>query len=208
MTYRDIYLSKLTGAKLHLAHVSTKESIEEIRRAKKEGLKISCEVTPHHIALYDNDYRVNPPIRKKEDVDAIIQGIKDGTVDAIATDHAPHSKEDKEKGAPGISGLETAFSICHTSLVRSGEISLNRLSQLMSRVPGDLMGANKGKIKRGYDGDIVLIDLDKEITIDGENFVSKGKNTPFYGQRYYGQIVATIRKGEIKYNGGITIDNR
>lgn len=202
MTSRDIYLSKLTGGRLHLAHVSTKEAVKEIRKAKKEGSNITCEITPHHIALHNNDYRVNPPIREKEDVEAIIQGIKDGTVDAIATDHAPHSKEDKEKGAPGISGIETAFSICYTTLVKSGEISLNRLSQLMSRVPGDLMGANKGKIKRGYDGDIVLIDLDKEITVDGESFVSKGKNTPFDGQSFYGEIVATIRKGEIKYNGG------
>ncbi len=208
MTLRDIYLSKITGGRLHLAHVSTKESIKEIRKAKKEGGNITCEATPHHIALYNNDYRVNPPIREKEDVEAIIQGIKDGTVDAIATDHAPHSKEDKEKGAPGISGIETAFSICYTTLVKSGEISLNRLSQLMSRVPGDLMGVNKGKIKRGYDGDIVLINLDKEIIIDGENFVSKGKNTPFDSKKLYGEVVATIRKGEIKYNGGITDDNR
>ncbi len=115
-----------------------------------------------------------------------------------------HSKEDKERGAPGISGIETAFPICYTTLVKPGEISLNRLSQLMSRVPGDLMGVNKGKIKRGgYDGgDIVLIDLDKEIIVDGDSFVSKGKNTPFEGQKFYGEIVATIRKGEIKYNGG------
>ncbi len=208
MTLRDIYLSKLTGASLHLAHVSTKESIEWIRKAKKEIANLSCEVTPHHIALYDLDYKVNPPIRKKEDVRAVIAGIKDGTVDVISTDHAPHSKEDKEKGSPGISGLETAFSICYTYLVKKGEISLNRLSQLMSATPGRLMGVNKGKIKVGYDGDIVLLDLDKEFTIDERDFVSKGKNTPFNGKKVYGKVVATIRKGEIKYNGGINIDNR
>lgn len=207
MTFRDIYLIRLTGAKLHLAHVSTKEAIEEIRKAKKEGLKITCEVTPHHIALYDNEYKVNPPIRKKEDVEAILKGIIDGTVDIIATDHAPHSKEDKEKGAPGISGIETAFPICYTSLVKSNYISLNRLSQLMSGTPGKLVGINKGKIKNGYDGDIVLIDLDKRVIIDGHKFMSKGKNTPFNGMEFYGEIVATIRKGEIKYNGGITVDN-
>ncbi|MCF6459877.1 dihydroorotase [Clostridium sp. Cult3] len=208
MTLRDIYLSKLTGASLHLAHVSTKESIEFIRKAKKEISNISCEVTPHHIALYDMDYKVNPPIRKKTDVLGIIEGIKDGTVDVIATDHAPHSKEDKENGAPGISGLETAFPICYTHLVRSRDISLNRLSQIMSAVPGRLMGANKGKIKVGYDGDIVLVDLDKEFRIDGIEFLSKGKNTPFNGMKVYGRVVATLRKGEIKYNGGINIDNR
>lgn len=208
MTLRDIYLSKVTGAKLHLAHVSTKESIEEIRKAKQEKANITCEVAPHHIYLYDNDYRVNPPIREKEDVDSIIQGIIDGTVDVIATDHAPHSKEDKDKGAPGISGLETAFPISYTSLVKKGEISLNRLSQLMSGAPGRLMNINKGKIKKGYDGDIVLVDLDKKFKVNGDDFVSKGKNTPFNGQEFYGEIVGTIRKGVIKYNGGLEVDNR
>ncbi|NLV77455.1 MAG: dihydroorotase [Tissierellia bacterium] len=203
MTLRDIYLSKITGASLHLAHVSTKESIEFIRKAKKEVSNLTCEATPHHIALYDLDYNVNPPIRKREDVLAIVEGIKYGIVDVIATDHAPHSIEDKEAGAPGISGLETAFSICYTNLVRTGDISLNRLSQLMSAAPGRLMGINKGKIKAGYDGDIVLLDLDKEFRIDKNDFISKGKNTPFNGMKVYGQVVATIRKGEIKYNGGI-----
>ncbi len=208
MTLRDIYLSKLTWAKLHLAHVSTKESIEEIRKIKKSSGNITCEVTPHHISLYDNDYKVNPPIKEKEDIEEILEGIKDGTVDVIATDHAPHSKEDKEKGSPGISGLETAFSICYTTLVKSGEISLNRLSQLMSAVPGRLMKINKGKIKTGYDGDIVLVDLSKKTQIHGEDFVSKGKNTVFNGKEFYGEIVATIRNGEIKYDGGIKVDNR
>ncbi len=143
------------------------------------------------------DYNVNPPIRKREDVLAIVEGIKYGIVDVIATDHAPpHSIEDKEAGAPGISGLETAFSICYTNLVRTGDVSLNRLSQLMSAAPGRLMGINKGKIKAGYDGDIVLLDLDKEFRIDKNDFISKGKNTPpFNGMKVYGQVVATIRKG-------------
>lgn len=208
MTMRDIYLAGITGGKLHLAHVSTKEAMDAIRKAKKEGLKVSCEVTPHHIALYSNNYKVNPPIREKKDVDAIIEGIIDGTVDTISTDHAPHSLEDKEKGAPGISGLETAFPICYTTLVKTNKISLNRLSQLMSGTPGKLMSINKGKIKTGYDGDIVLIDLEKTVTIRGEELVSKGKNTPFEGMKFYGEVVATIRKGEIKYNGGIKVDGR
>ena len=207
MTFRDIYLSNITGAKLHLAHVSTKESIEKIRQAKIYNSNISCEVTPHHIALYDIKYRVNPPIREKKDVKAIIAGIKDGTVDMIATDHAPHSKEDKEKGAPGISGIETAFSICYTQLVKSGEISLNKLSEIMSANPGKLAAINKGKIKKSYDGDIVLVDLDKKVLVDGNTFRSRGKNTPFNGMEFYGEVVATIRRGEIKYNGGIKVDN-
>ncbi|NMA85935.1 MAG: dihydroorotase [Tissierellia bacterium] len=207
MTFRDIYLANLLGCKLHLAHVSTKESIEEIGKAKAFNPNISCEICPHHIALYDNDYRVNPPIREREDVKAIIEAIKNGTVDMIATDHAPHSKEDKEKGAPGISGIETAFSISYTTLVKSGEISLNKLSELMSANPAKLANINKGEIEIGYDGDIVLLDLNKKTTIDGEKFVSKGKNTPFNGMDFYGEIMATIRRGEIKYNGGIAIDN-
>lgn len=208
MTFRDIYLSKLTEAKLHLAHVSTKEAIEGVRKAKAHGINVTCEVTPHHISLYDNDYRVNPPIGEIDDLKAIIEGIIDGTVDTIATDHAPHSKADKEKGAPGISGIETAFPISYTSLVKGEKISLNRLSQLMSGNPGRLMDVNKGKIKKGYDGDLVLVDLNKKIKVDGEKFISKGKNTPFNGKEFYGKVVATIRKGEIKYDGGIRVDNR
>lgn len=208
MTLRDIYLSKLTGASLHIAHVSTKESLEEIRKAKKELDNLTCEVTPHHIILHGRDYKVNPPIRGREDVLAIIQGIQDGIVDVIATDHAPHSKEDKETGALGISGIETAFSICYTNLVRTEAISLNRLSQLMSAAPGRLIGVNKGKIKVGYDGDIVLVDLNRGFKIDEREFISKGKNTPFNGMKVYGQVMATFRRGEIKYNGGIKFDNR
>jgi dihydroorotase len=199
MTFRDIYLTKLTGSCLHLAHVSTKEALKAIRKAKKEMDNLTCEVTPHHIFLYNNDYRVNPPIREKEDVLEIIEGIKDGTVDIIATDHAPHSQEDKNNGAPGISGLETAFSVCYTRLVKNGEISLNRLSQLLSANPARLMKVNKGKIKKGYDGDIVILDLEKKRKIEKEDFFSKGKNTPFDGMELYGDILATIRKGEIKY---------
>lgn len=208
MTFRDIDLLRLTDANLHLAHVSTKEAIEAVRMAKKDGLKISCEVTPHHIAISTNNYRVNPPIRDEEDVDAIIEGIIDGTVDAIATDHAPHSVEDKRKGAPGISGLETSFPICHTSLVKANRISINRLSQLMSATPGKLMGINKGKIKKAYDGDIVLVDLDGKTIINRDEFESKGKNTPFSGMEFYGRVMATLKMGEIKYNGGIKFVNR
>lgn len=199
ITIRDLYLSKVTGANLHLAHVSTIEAIEEIRRAKSEGVNVTCEVTPHHISLWDNDYKVNPPIRTKVDVEAIIEGIIDGTVDAIATDHAPHSKEDKEKGAPGLSGIETAFSVCYTSLVRADRIDLKKLSHIMSANGAMIMNMKKGKIEKGYDGDIVLLDLNKEIIIDGENFISKGKNTPFNGMKFYGQVVTTIKEGKIKY---------
>ncbi len=199
ITIRDIYLSKVTGAKLHLSHVSTKEAIEEIRRGKKEGVNVTCEVSPHHISLWNNNYKVNPPIREKEDVEALIEGIIDGTVDSIATDHAPHSKEDKENGAPGLSGIETAFSVSYTSLVKSGKINLKKLSKIMSGNPGRIMDVKKGRIEKAYDGDLVLVDLEKEKIINSENFLSKGKNTPFEGMKFYGDVVSTIKDGKVKY---------
>ncbi len=199
ITIRDIYLSKTTGARLHLAHVSTKEAIEEIRKAKAEGVNVTCEVTPHHISLWDNDYKVNPPIRTKADVDEIIRGIVDGTVDTIATDHAPHTNEDKEKGSPGLSGLETAFAITYTSLVKSNKINLKKLSQIMSANGGRIMDINKGRIRTGYDADLVLLDLNKKITVDSTTFVSKGKNTPFNGMEFFGEVAMTIKNGVIKY---------
>lgn len=199
ITIRDIYLSKTTGTKLHLAHVSTKEAIEEIRKAKSEGVKVTCEVTPHHISLWNNDYKVNPPIRNKTDVDEIIKGIIDGTVDTIATDHAPHTKEDKKKGSPGLSGLETAFTVTYTTLVKGNKIDLKRLSQIMSANGGRIMGVNKGRIKAGYDADLVLLDLNKKVIIDSNTFLSKGKNTPFDGMNFYGEVAMTLKSGLIKY---------
>lgn len=202
MTIRDLYLAKVTKARLHMAHVSTIESIETIRRAKKEGANVTCEVTPHHIGLTteESNYRVNPPIREKEDVNAIIEGIKDGTVDCIGTDHAPHTEEDKAKGAPGMVGIETAFSICYTELVKKNGISVNKLSELMSRNPAKILGMNKGSITIGKDGDLVLVDLNKEIVIDKEKFDSKGKNTPFHGRKYFGEVVMTIKGGKLIYS--------
>lgn len=202
MTIRDLYLAKATKARLHMAHVSTVESIEAIRRAKKEGANVTCEVTPHHIGLTteESNYRVNPPIREKADVNSIIEGIKDGTVDCIGTDHAPHTEEDKAKGAPGMVGLETAFSICYTELVRKNGISVNKLSELMSRNPAKILGMNKGSITIGKDGDLVLVDLNKEVVIDKEKFASKGKNTPFHGRKYFGEVIMTIKGGKLIYS--------
>ena len=205
MTIRDLYLAKVTKARLHMAHVSTVESIEAIRRAKKEGANVTCEVTPHHIGLTteESNYRVNPPIREKADVNSIIEGIKDGTVDCIGTDHAPHTEEDKAKGAPGMVGLETAFSICYTELVRKNGISVNKLSELMSRNPAKILGMNKGSITIGKDGDLVLVDLNKEVVIDKETFLSEGKNTPFQGREYYGEVITTIKAGKVIYSKNV-----
>ena len=201
MTLRDIYLAKETGARLHMCHVSTKEAIEYIRDAKKSFSNITCEVTPHHICLTKdiNDYRVNPPIREKEDVNEVIKAIKDGVVDCIGTDHAPHTTEDKEKGSPGMVGLETAFPICYTSLVKSGEITLNKLSEIMSRNGAKILGMNKGIISPGMDGDLVILDLDKKIVINSEEFHSKAKNTPFEGMEFYGEVRMTIKSGRVLY---------
>lgn len=198
-TVRNIYLALHTRARLHLTHVSTKEAIEEIRRGKLAGGRITCDVTPHHIALWDNPYRVNPPIRTKDDVEALMIGIEDGTVDSIATDHAPHSKEDKAKGSPGLSGLETAFSVAHTVLIENNKMDLKLLSKLMSGRPAEIMGLKKGRLREGYDGDLVLVDTKRKVIVDPSTFVSKGKNTPFEGMQFIGDVLLTIRNGEIKY---------
>ena len=199
MTWRNITLAQFTGCPVHIAHVSTRESMEYIIEAKKKGLNVTCEVAPHHLALVNNDYRVNPPIRNKEDVDFIIKAIKEGWVDTISTDHAPHTSKDKENGAPGISGIETAFSVCYTELVKKGHITLNKLSEIMSKNPANILEANKGQIKIGYDGDLVIVDTDKEYEISEENFKSKGKNTPFNGKRVYGKIIKTIKSGNVVF---------
>lgn len=201
MTFRDLELAKLSGARLHMCHVSTKEAVKAIIDAKISGTAVTLEITPHHIGLTRdiNDYRVNPPIREKEDVEAIINAIKLNMVDTIGTDHAPHTAEDKKNGSPGMVGLETAFSICYTKLVKENNISLNKLSGLMSYNPAKLLGMNKGYVGVGVEGDLVLIDTDKKIKVDADKFASKGRNTPFNGNEYYGEILATIKSGKIKY---------
>lgn len=197
---RNIEIAKEASCRLHLAHVSTSDAMEYIINEKKKGNNLTCEVMPHHIGLYDNKFKVNPPIRNYQDVTYLKNAIKDGYVDTIGTDHAPHSPEDKLKGANGISGIETAFSVCYTNLVKEGWISLNKLSELMSKKGAELLSMNKGRLELGYDGDLVLIDINKEITIDSRKFYSKGKNTPFDGMKYFGDIICTIKGGEIVYD--------
>ena len=204
ITFRDLYLAKATGCRLHLSHVSTVEAINAIETAKKEGVQVTCEVTPHHLCLWDNDYKVNPPIRNKHDVDALIKAINSGVVDAIATDHAPHSQADKEKGAPGISGIETAFPLVYTNLVKPNKITLQQLVRLMSTNPNKIMRQNKGEIKTGFIADLVLVDLNREYEISASDFLSKGKNTPFNGNKVYGRVLTTIKAGEIKYKYEVT----
>lgn len=203
MTWRDITLAKFVDCRLHMSHVSTKEAMKYIIEGKNDGVKVTCEITPHHLALNNkiSNYRVNPPIREEEDVNFLIKAIKMNYVDCIGTDHAPHSKEDKEKGAPGMIGIEQAFSICYTKLVKENHISLNKLSQLMSGNAAKLLNINKGKLQPGFLGDLVLIDLNKNRIFKEEDIVSRSKNTPFNGMEFYGDVVVTIKNGKIVYNG-------
>ena len=203
MTWRDITLAKFIDCRLHMSHVSTKEAMKYIIEGKNDGVKVTCEITPHHLALNNkiSNYRVNPPIREEDDVNFLIKAIKMNYVDCIGTDHAPHSKEDKEKGAPGMIGIEQAFSICYTKLVKENHISLNKLSQLMSGNAAKLLNLNKGKLQPGFLGDLVLIDLNKKRIFKEEDIVSRSKNTPFNGMEFYGDVVLTIKNGKIVYKG-------
>ncbi|MGG7154467.1 dihydroorotase [Clostridium perfringens] len=203
MTWRDITLAKFVDCRLHMSHVSTKEAMKYIIEGKNDGVKVTCEITPHHLALNNkiSNYRVNPPIREEEDVNFLIKAIKMNYVYCIGTDHAPHSKEDKEKEAPGMIGIEQAFSICYTKLVKENHISLNKLSQLMSGNAAKLLNINKGKLQPGFLGDLVLIDLNKKRIFKEEDIVSRSKNTPFNGMEFYGDVVVTIKNGKIVYKG-------
>jgi dihydroorotase len=179
----------------HFCHVSTKEAIAMIVDAQKRGLNVTCEVTPHHIFATDeetNHYRVNPPLRTQEDIDALIKAMQNGNVLAIATDHAPHSVEDKEKGAPGMIGLELAFPLCYTKLVKGGFLTLSQLVKLMSTNPSAMMKLNKGKIEKGMNAEFVIAELNQEYKIDNSAMVSKSKNTPFNGVGVYGKILETV----------------
>ena len=202
MTIRDCYYAYKLNCPVHFSHVSTKGAITAIKYFKDLGAPITCEVTPHHLLLADKgreEVKVNPPIRSKEDRKTLIEMIKNGTVDAISTDHAPHSKEDKEKGAPGFIGIETAFSTCYEVLVKSGEISLNDLVRIMSTNPARLLGLNKGKTEVGFEADFTLIHLDESYIYKEEDIKSKSKNSLLIGQELYGKVKKVYKKGVLKY---------
>lgn len=205
---RDVELVRETGCKYHVCHVSTGFSAEIIRRAKAEGLQVSGETAPHYLLLCDEDlreegrFKMNPPLRSKEDRDALVKAIKDGTIEVIATDHAPHTKEEKSKGLKGspfgIVGLETAFSVLFTHLVLKGHISLPELLKLMSGNPRKIFGLEQG-LKVGNCADITLLDLEDEYVINSEEFASKGKATPFDNWKVRGRVVATFVDGNAVY---------
>lgn len=205
---RDILLAEAAGAHYHVCHVSTKESVRVIRDAKRAGVKVTAEVTPHHLLLTEDDipgddanYKMNPPLRAKEDYDALHEGLLDGTLDFIATDHAPHTAEEKANGmdkAPfGIVGFETAFPLLHTKFVETGVWTLEQLIDWLTKKPAAVFGLPYGTIEKGHTADLVLLDLEKEQAIDVEQFASKGKNTPFGGWNCKGWPVMTVFGGEI-----------
>ena len=202
---RDIKLAEKIGCAYHVCHISTKESVEIIREAKKRGVDITCETGPHYLVLSDKDlqeegrFKMNPPLRSEEDRLALIEGIKDGTIDMIATDHAPHSAEEKgrglEKSAMGIVGIETAFPVLYTELVLKGIISLEKLIELLSINPKKRFGI-KGGTDEGQQADFCVVDLDTEYEIRSEDFYSMGRATPFEGKKVKGKILHTYIKGE------------
>lgn len=205
---RDVLLAEAAGAHYHVCHVSTKESVRVIRDAKRAGIRVTAEVTPHHLVLTENDipgddadFKMNPPLRGEEDLQALIEGLEDGTIDCIATDHAPHTAEEKEVGferAPfGITGFETAFPLLYTKFVKEGKWTLQQLIDWLTAKPADVFDLPYGRIEIGSHADLTLIDLEKERSIDRETFVSKGKNTPFDGWKVYGWPTTTIFNGEV-----------
>jgi dihydroorotase len=211
MIARDILIAEFTGTYVHIAHVSTAGSVRLIREAKKRGLKITAETAPHYFTLtdeelqtYNTNFKVNPPLRSADDLKAIKEGLADGTIDAIATDHAPHARTDKELefeyAASGISGLETSLSLS-LCLVRDGVLTLPQLIGKMSLNPSRILHLSKGTLKIGADADITVIDPQFKWTADVKTFHSKGKNSPFDGWKMQGKTVLTIVGGEIKYDG-------
>ena len=206
---RDCALAEKTGCQYHVCHISTKESVAIIRKAKARGVRVTCETAPHYLTLCDMDmqedgrFKMNPPLRSAEDRQALIEGIIDGTIDVIATDHAPHSKEEKSKGlagsAMGIVGLETAFPVLYTKLVKTGIISLEKLINLMSVKPREIFSLGSGKIAVGETADLALLDLNRKYTVNPDEFLSMGRATPFEGWELYGKNILTICKGEVVY---------
>ena len=206
---RDLKLCEETGCRYHVCHISTKESVALIRRAKARGVNVTCETGPHYLVLCEDDlqedgrFKMNPPLRSAEDRDALVEGLLDGTIDAIATDHAPHTAEEKSRGlagsAMGIVGLETSFPVLYTALVRTGRMSLERLVEAMSEAPRRIFRIG-GALEPGMPADIAIIDLEKEYIIDSRNFLSKGKATPFEGWTVRGEVLMTLKDGRAVYN--------
>ncbi|MGI1834555.1 dihydroorotase [Bacillus altitudinis] len=210
---RDVLLAEAANCHYHVCHISTKESVRVVRDAKKAGIRVTAEVSPHHLLLCDTEipgldtnYKMNPPLRGAEDREALIEGLLDGTIDFIATDHAPHTEEEKNETmqrAPfGIVGLETAFPLLYTRFVKTGEWTLKELVDYMTIKPAEAFALPYGKLEEGQIADITLIDLNKEMAIDKKSFLSKGQNTPFDKLTVSGWPVMTLASGKVVYEEG------
>jgi dihydroorotase len=212
MVARDILLAELTGGHVHLCHMSTRGSVELIRRAKDRGLRVTAEACPHHFTLthdacegYQTNAKMNPPLREPEDREAVRQGLRDGTLDVICTDHAPHHYDAKERefdDAPnGIIGLETALGLAITELVDGGLLDLPTLIRRMSSAPARIFNLPGGTLARGAGADVVVLDPTAEWVVDPDRFFSKSRNTPFGGRRLRGRAEATIVRGQVVFRG-------
>ncbi|MGH2348570.1 MAG: dihydroorotase [bacterium] len=208
---RDLLIAESAGAHLHILHVSTAGSVRLIREAKRRGVRVTAEVTPHHLVLtdeavqgFDPNDKMNPPLRSPEDRDALREGLRDGTIDAIATDHAPHAVEEKmvefDQVPFGVIGLETALGVALTSLVHTGVLGLPDLIRAMSTAPASILGLPGGRLAPGAPGDVTMIDLDRTWIVDPSTFASKSRNTPFAGWELTGKAVATVVGGEVKFD--------
>ena len=199
---RDLKLVQETGVQYHVCHISTRESVDLIRNAKKQGLKVTCETAPHYLVFTDNDlkesgdFKMNPPIRSEKDKNALIEGVLDGTIDVIATDHAPHSIEEKSKGLDGsvfgVVGLETSFAVMYTHFVKTGLMNIEKLIEIMSTNPRNIFSVKN-------DVGFTVFDISKEFTVNPEEFLSKGRSTPFNGCKLYGKCVLTVVNDKIIY---------
>jgi len=209
---RDLQLCAQTGCHYHVCHISTAESVDIIRKAKARGVNVTCETGPHYLSLCDDDlqeegrFKMNPPLRAASDREALIQGLADGTIDVIATDHAPHTEGQKAQGlqgsAMGIVGLETSFPVVYTDLVRTGRVSLGEVVEAMSERPRTIFGLGEAGLAAGRRADLTVVDLEHPFRIDSSEFVSKGKSTPFEGKEVYGRVKFTVKDGKIIYQDG------
>ena len=214
---RDILLAEYADARVHVAHISSARAVDMVRQSKKRGVKVTAEVTPHHLTLTDDCVdltdsatKVNPPLRRQADVDAMVEGLKDGTIDAIVTDHSPHAEEEKDREyclAPsGFPGLETALGVLLTELYHTGKLDLNTLISKMTAEPAKLFALSGGTLSVGSPADIAILDLDREWTVEAENFYTRGTHSPFVGRRLKGRAVMTMVDGQVVMRDGKIIE--
>jgi dihydroorotase len=208
---RDAILARHTGARLHIAHLSTRLSLEAVKRAKKEKISVTCEVTPHHLLLtdaqvtsYDTNMKMNPPLRSQEDVDALVEGMISGSIDVIATDHAPHNINDKmlefDRAPFGIVGLETAVGLILDRFVRTGVLSIDRMVEMLSTNPARILGLERGTMAKGAVADITVLDPERQWVVNSADFASRSRNTPFEGYKLRGAPAMTIVKGKVAWS--------